>query len=175
MACVLTTDIDNSAICKVAGGSKRILITEFRNLVTAPTLTASVITAQTLATGKQFWEYNVDEGMISYTNNLTSNPNGGTYMYEPKVEISLKGWTSVQCAELKLMAMNKLIIIVEDNDGVYRQFGTYKGLDVTVLTDENEAAMNGFKGHKASFAGKEAVQAMEISSSLIATLTAPAA
>lgn len=175
MACVLTTDINNAAVCKVAGGSKRILITEFRNLATAPTLTANVITTEALATGKQFWEYNVDEGMISTTDNMTTNPLGGTYMYEPKVEISLINWSTTTVAELKLLAMNKVIVIVEGNDGIYRQFGTYRGLDVVTLTDESEASMNGFKGQKISFAGKETVHALEIDSSLITTLLAPAA
>lgn len=174
MACLLTTDYDFATVCKTVAGSSEVLITEFSNLTTAPTMTANVITAQALATGKQFWQYKIDEGLIMASSDVAVNAPGGTYMYEPKVEFSLKGWTTTMCAEVKLLALNKVIIIVKGNDGVYRQYGTYKGLDLVTGTDQNEAAMNGFKGHKLSFAGKETTQAYEINSSLITTLLAPA-
>jgi hypothetical protein len=174
MACVLTSGYDFATVCKTVAGSSEVLITEFSNLVTAPTVTAGVITTQVLATGKQFRQYKIDNELISATSDLAVNAAGSTIMYEPKVEFSIKGWSAVLATEIRLLALNKLIVIVKGNDGVYRQYGTYKGLDVVTATDQNEAAMNGFKGHKISLAGKETVQAYEISSSLITILLAPA-
>jgi hypothetical protein len=174
MACVLTTGYDFSTICKTIAGSSEVLITEFSNLVTAPTLTANVITTQALATGKQFRQYKIDSELIMASSDAVTNIAGGTYMYEPKVEFSMKGWSTTVCAEVKLLLLNKVIVIVKGNDGVYRQYGTYKGLDVVTATDMNEAAINGFKGQKISLAGKETTQAYEINSALITTLLAPA-
>lgn len=173
MACLLTTGYDFATVCKTSAGSSEVLLTEFANIEEI-TLTANVITTLDMATGTQFRQYKIDSELIMTSNDIATNVAGGSYMYEPKVEFSLKGFSTTMAAEIKLMTMNKLAAIVKGNDGVYRLFGGYKGLDVITATDQNEAALNGFKGHKISLAGKETVQAYEINSGLITALLSPA-
>lgn len=175
MACALTLSFDQNTICKTIAGSSEVLLTEFSNIETADTVvTAGIITALVLATGKQFRQYKIDSELILATNDIATNVAGNTFMYEPKVDFSLKGFSTTMSMEVRLLTMNKLVAIVRGNDDVYRVYGLYKGLDVITATDQNEAAMNGFKGHKISLAGKEYYPAYEIESSLIAALLLPA-
>ncbi len=62
MTCALTKGYDFNGCKGGAGGIKRVLITEAAN-ITAYTLTANIITAITLPTGKQFREYKLDAEM----------------------------------------------------------------------------------------------------------------
>ena len=174
MSCTLTQGYSFDACKGGGGGIKEVLITEFANLATAPTLTSNVFTAFALATGKQFRKYALDKEMGSASSDLTYTKPSGTVTYAPKVEFTIKKFSTAMAAEIKLLAQNTLILIVRDVNDVYRVYGTYRGMDLMTATDGTGTAMTDLTGFKLTFEGQEITQAYEINSALITTLLAPA-
>jgi len=172
--CALTSGFSFDSCKGGGGGIKEVLITEFGNLVTAPTLTANVFTAFALSTGKQFRRYVLDKEMGSASSDGTYTSASGTWTYQPKVEFTIKKFTTAMAAEIKLIAQNTLILIVRDVNDIYRVYGTYRGMDLMTATDGTGTAMTDLTGFKLSFEGKEITQAYEINAALITTLLAPA-
>ncbi len=66
MSCLLTQGFSLDCLGDNAGGVKEIYITEFNN-VTAVTTVTGAITAITMASGKQFWTYELysEQGEVS--------------------------------------------------------------------------------------------------------------
>lgn len=173
MSCALTQGYNHATACKTNAGSSEVLITELSN-ITAITLTANVVTAITMASGKQFRHYELDEGKVKTASNFVGNVANKTYKYEHKVDITLNSWSTSVANEVKLIGLNRTVQIVKGNNGVYRIYAPYVGLDMVTGTDENEEALDSFIGHKLSFTANEKVQAYEVSGSIITALLSPA-
>lgn len=173
MACLLTAGY-NFAGCKGgASGVSEVLITEFSN-VTALALTANVYTTITMATGTQFRQYVLDNEMGLFNDPLAYTDASGTITYEHQVDFTIKGLTIALKAELKLVAQNKLIMIVKDRNGLYWLAGQEKGMDLMTIDSPSGKVMTDFNGFNLSFKGKSTDYMHTVSSSLIAALLLPA-
>ena len=180
MACALTQGYDYNACKGGAGGIKRVLITEFAN-VTAYTLTSNVITAWTLTTGKQFREYKLDKEMGYAKSPLTADTKTDNLTYAHEVGFTIKKFTTAVANEIKLMAQNWLIMIVEDRNGKYRAYGLgttlahSNGMNLATSSDDTGKAMTDFNGFELVFNSIEDNWAYEVNSSTITALLSPAA
>ena len=88
MACALTQGYDFNGCKGGAGGIKRVLITEAAN-ITAYTVTANVITAMTLTTGKQFREYKLDAEMGMAESPMVGDAKTDNINYNHKVMFTI--------------------------------------------------------------------------------------
>ena len=181
MACVLTQGYDFNGCKGGAGGIKRVLITEAAN-VTAYTLTSNVITAITLSSGKQFREYKLDAEMGAAESPMTGDPKTDNITYAHKVMFTIKKFTTAVAAELKLVASNWTIAIVEDRNGKYRAYGLGTALSKANFLqmvshgDATGTAMTDFNGFAdITLQSTEDNFAYEVNSGIIAGLLSPAA
>lgn len=182
MACVLTTDYTFTGCKGGAGGIKKVYMTEIANNATFA-VTAGVITTWTLDTGKEFKTYELDSEMGFFTAPGTYTKASGTIHYEHQIDFTIKKLTSTMIQEMHLVAQNYLMMIVLDENGDYWAFGcgnsatemNGRGMELMTWGAESGTAMSDFNGQKMSFKGKEIGPIYKVTSSLIATLSAPAA
>lgn len=179
MACAFTTSFDYNACKGGAGGIKRVLIIEAAN-VTAFALTANVITGITRVSTKIFREWKLDKEMGYAKSPLAADQKTDNIIYNHEVGFSIKKFTTTIAAEIKLLAQNWMIMIVEDRNGKFRAYGlgttyaksNFMNLDAggdgtgTAMTD-----MNGFDN--LVFTSKEDNFAYEVDSTIIAALLVP--
>lgn len=174
MSCALTQGYAFSTCKGGAGGISQVLFTEYTNLVTPPTLVAGIYTAFALATGKQFRLYDLDREIGFASNPFAYTKESGSSVYSPKLGFKIKGFSTAVQLELELLAKNYLIAIVKFNSGLYRVYGIEKGLDLMTIAEDSGTAYEDFNGFDLAFESKSTIPAYAISSSLIATLLAPA-
>lgn len=176
MACVLASNYTFLGCKGGAGGIKAVYITEFANLVTAPTVTASTftITAMTLSTGKKFWTYDLGKEMGFFTNPGTYTPASGTISYEPEVNFTIKTLADAVTYELHNVAKNTCLVIVRDVNDNYWLFGLSRGMDLMAWNAQSGTNIQDLAGYICSFKGKEIEPIYKVTSSLMTALTTAA-
>ena len=172
MACNLTSGYSLDCADSV-GGIKKIYVTELANKNTL-TAASGVITAFTLSTGKQFWTYELQKETSNLVENITRNEANGTTFYEQVLQFTIRKMAASLRNEIKLLAQNRVMIIVLDRNGKYWLLGENNGAEMTNSTAATGTAMGDFNGYTLNFRGTEEAPAQEVSSGLIATLTSPA-
>lgn len=172
MACILTQG--NSIPCRSSvGGVAEIYITELANKSTF-TSSSGIITAFTLASTKKFWTYFVEKENATFTDTTIVSPENGTKFNEQGGTFMIKQMTASNRNELELMAQNRVMVIVKDNNGIYWLLGESNGLDVTNIAAATGKAYGDLNGYTITFAGREVYSAKQVTSSLLATLTVAA-
>lgn len=174
MACTLTQGYTFVGCKDQAAGIDEWLVTEYAN-VSSITVTANVVTAITMVTGKQFRQYILDKERGEFSYDLTGNKETSINTYLHKVMFTTNKLTTSVTAELDLVAKNFTIQIVKGNDGVYRLFGRVKGMEMTSGTNSSAKELAGFHGNVWSFESVQPSFALEVNSALITALLSPAA
>jgi len=172
MACNLT---QGSVIaCRDSiGGISEVLVTGLDNKQSI-TASSGIITAFTLNTGKQFWRYSLEKENGSFEEKPTVSQENGTLFYEQTVTFNLKKLGVSYRDELHILAQQRLMIIVKDNNGVYWLIGEANGADMTDGTGTSGKAFGDMSGYTLSFLGKEAARAQSVTASLLTALATPA-
>lgn len=172
MACLLTQGF--ALDCKESvGGIEKIYITELANKATISA--TGEITVFTLDQGTQFWEYDLREESSSWNEVITVNNVAGTVFAEQTVVASLDPRTTARVEEVFLLAKNDTMVIVLDSNGRYWLLGETTGMYITTAAIPSGQAKGDKNGFDINLMAKEKRPAREVSSSLIASLTTPAA
>lgn len=172
MACALTSS--RTLACRDAiGGIKKVYITELENKATL-TAAAGVITAFTLSTGKQFWTYDLIKETAEYEQKIVTSTENGTVFYETELKLMLHKTSVAMRNELKLIAQNRLMVIILDRNGDYWLMGEVNGADLAPSTSKSGKAFGDFNGYELIFSGKEVDLMQSVTSSLIPILVVPA-
>lgn len=177
MSCALTQGYTYTGCKGGAGGIKRILFAE-QSVVTSFTVTANVITA--ISKTGQFRQYLLDEEMGSATSPLAGDPKTDNLVYTHEVIFTIKKFTTAVAAEIKLLASNWLVAIVEDRNGRFRAYGLSTTKDLSNFLqlvssgDATGTAMTDFNGFEAiTLRGTSNTHALEVNSGIIAGLLVP--
>lgn len=172
MACVLTAS--RALDCRDSvGGIKRIYVTELENKNTLSS-TNGVIGTFTLDTGKKFWTYDFEKQTGSFEEAIQTSVENGTLFYETTLKIILNKMDVATRNELRLLAQNRLMIIIQDNNGLYWLMGETNGADLAPSKGMSGTAMGDRNGYELNFIAQEPQPMNTVNSSLITTLTAVA-
>jgi len=155
------------------GGIKEVLFIEFDN-VTAITEASGVVTAITVATGKQFRRYVVPKETAFYTETLNGNDQNGTTFYQQELSIVINKMQANTRNEVQLLAQNRLISIYLDLNGKYWLLGREQALTAVSGDGGSGTAHGDRNGYARTFTGQERYMAPEVSSGVIAALLTPA-
>jgi len=172
MPCALTSNIALGCMDSV-GGLKRIYVTELENKATL-TKAAGVITAFTLATTKRFWVYDFEKQNAELTEKINTSNENGTVFYEGELKVSLNKRDVAKRNELALLAVNRLLIIALDRNGIYWLIGEENGATLMPSTSVSGKAMGDRNGYELVFGSMESTQFAEVTAALIPTLIVPA-
>lgn len=156
------------------GGAETVYITELENEL-SKTTASGIVTAFTLNTGKKFWTYDLEKEIGELTETEQVSVENGSTFYEQVVTFSIMKLTASSRNELRLLAQNRLHIIVKDNNGTFWLLGEERGMD-KVGTNESKTgkAIGDLNGYNLAFLGKEQAPMVEVTASLLDTLTVAA-
>lgn len=172
MACVLTTDI--AIPCRRSkGGIKKIYVTELANTATQ-TIASGEVTVFTLASGKQFFEYDLREGSSTADATIGGERAVGSRFYTHRVQIQLSQLDVTLRNEMLLLAQNIVQVIVLDQNGNYWLYGGVTGLEISEGLGQHGTASADLNGFNLTLTGDELDLPYAVDSTLIATLTEPA-
>jgi hypothetical protein len=162
MSCALTQGF--TLDCKDAiGGIKSVrlaTLSDYEGL--APTVAAGDITAFGSASAK-FYKYEQLKETSALTETINASTNGSVY-YTPEVTVVLSKLATAKRNEIKLLAQNRLVAIVETNDETPHFFvcGVSTGLEVSAGTSATGTAYADLQGYTLTFSGMESAPMLKI-------------
>lgn len=169
MACALTQGFNLD--CRDSyGGVKEVYIMEFEN-ASAITLTSGVVTAITKVTSKKFWKYNLIAHTGESEETLTSNRENGTSSVKQSVKFPMNKMSAAVRAELMLLAKNRLLIVVVDENGVGWLYGYGYGIMSTSFSAKTGKVLSDRNGYELTFEGDEKELAPSVDASTLSSLT----
>ena len=105
----------------------------------------------------QFWKYEQLKETSSLTETIAASASAGTVYYTPEVLMVIPKLATGIRNEIKLLAQNRLVAIVETNDETPAYFvcGVTNGLDVTAGTAASGTAYADLQGYNITATGAE--------------------
>jgi hypothetical protein len=169
MPCILTQGLNLDCRSNF-GGVKEVYVMEFEN-ATAITETAGVITAITKATGKKFWKYNLiaHTGEGEETNAI--NRENGTSSNKQMVKFPINKMTTSVRNELLLLAQNRLLIVVVDENGSPWLYGRNYGMMMESWAAKTGRVLGDRNGYELAFSSEEKDMACALDNSTFTALT----
>lgn len=165
--CPLTTGFDLSQGCDVGpGGVQAIYFCESYNKNTF-TAVAGVVTVMTLQSAKVFRKYVPRKNNASFSDVATKDPVTGSYSYKSTIILPLNSLTTTLRQEVQLLLRNPLMIVVKDNQGIFRLFGYDNVMDCTTADANSGTTFADGQKLSLTFTGEESIPAYEIVSGSI--------
>ena len=155
MSCSLTTGY--ALGCRDAvGGIKTIFVQTLNATGSVNTNGSGLVTGFTPTSVSGSWfEYDLTKATSSMTETLNASTENGTLFYTPEVTFTInKLQTSVR-NELRLLARNRLLVIVLDNNGRYWLLGAANGLEASAGTAGTGTAFGDRSGYELTLSGME--------------------
>ena len=157
------------------GGIEKIYLTDHCN-ITSYTEANSEITAISLESTTQFWEYEFNRNTSSYEEVTNINIENGSTFYTQTVSLILSRRDKTKAEKIKELAtgQKKLWIIVKDSNGLYWAFGKDSGAYLTEVTGGSGVAKGDANAYNITFTAEEADNAPEVDSTIVPALLTPA-
>jgi hypothetical protein len=153
MACALTQGY--TLDCKDnIGGLKDVYFAAIDDL-NVVTQAAGVVTAVTMDTGKYFYKYDLVKESSNFAEAINTNVQNGTVFYAITLEVILNKLQVNTRNEILLLAKNRLVAIVTDNNGTKWVLGLDNGLDITGGGSASGTAFGDRNGYTLTFTGNE--------------------
>lgn len=169
--CALTQDYAFG--CDVGvGGTKELYLIELENVVSF-TESSGTLTAITKATGKIFRKYQLVLETANFEEDITGNRQNGTLFYGQKGTIILNKQNVAVRNEILLLATNRLMVVIKDNNLTYRLYGREFGMMLQTGTATTGTAWGDRNGYTLNFTGAELQLAPFVLDAVIATLQTP--
>jgi len=150
---------------KSVGGVKNVWLIELANATL--TEASGVISAITLAATKFWRKYEVEVQTASGDSNGTHNREMGTSFYTHEVKFPINKLSTSVRDEIKLIAQNRLLIVVEDNNGTKWLYGRNNGM--MLVTDANKTGVKygDRNGRELAFSADEFEDAIAVTASIV--------
>jgi hypothetical protein len=171
MACALTQGYVQD--CQdFFGGVKTVYLIELPN-VTTPTVTAGVVTVLTKATGKFFRKYDIQAHMAEGDEAGTVTKEAGTRMVKQSVKFPINGMSASIRSEIELLAQNRLLIVLLDNNGLYWLYGREFGMRLQTYSAKTGVKLADKNGYELVFEGEEKYLAPQVGDAIGDVLETP--
>ena len=167
MSCSLTTGYALGCRDSV-GGIKAIYVQAFNATGSVNTNGSGTVTGFTGYSASGFFEYDLTKATSSLTETLTASTENGTLFYAPEVTFTINKLQVAVRNELRLLARNRTIVIVQDNNSRYWVLGADNGMEVTAGTAGTGTAFGDRSGFDITLSGMETNPLLLILSSTFA-------
>ena len=171
MTCILTQGFTPKT-CKTPSGTMEFMITDFAN-VTAITKTSGVITAISMASGKQFWRYKQKPEVANWKETQTADSKSGAYKFETAITFDINSLDSATKIETELLLKNAVVVIAKDADGTYWLMGEDNGVEFDSIGWDGGTEYSSFRGAKVSGKHMGFTPVAKVTDTLIAALILP--
>jgi len=172
MACTLTQGFTPKT-CKTPSGTIEFMITEYAN-VSSITKTSGVITAISMASGKQFWRYKQKPEVANWKETQTSDSKSGAYKFETALTFDINSLDSSTKIETEILLKNAVVVIAKDADGTYWLLGEDNGVEFDSIGWDGGTEYSSFRGAKVSGKHMGFTPVAKVNDGLIAGLILPA-
>jgi hypothetical protein len=153
MACALTQSY--TLDCKDSiGGLKAVWFAAIEDIDTW-TGSAGTYSAVTMDASKYFWKYDLVKESSNFAEAVNTNVQNGTVFYAQTLEIILNKLQVNTRNEILLLAKNRLVALVEDNNSKIWVLGFDNGLDITGGGSGSGTAFGDRNGYTLTFTGNE--------------------
>ncbi len=172
MSCALTTGFDLD--CRDAvGGVKSVSVASLADyLALSPNADAATVGSITAITPTAtFHKYEQLKETSSLTETINGSSQNGTVYYTPEVVVVLSKLDVTKRNEIKVLAQNRVVAIVESNDGSYWVVGYENGLELNAGTSATGTAFADLSGFSITLSGLESTPMVSISSTDAASVT----
>jgi hypothetical protein len=153
MSCALTTGYTLGCRDSV-GGIKTIYVQGWNATGTVNTNGSGTVTGFT-GFSSGFYEYDLTKATSSLTETLNASIENGSIYYTPEVTFTINKLQVAVRNELRLLARNRLLVIVQDNNNRYWLLGSANGLEATAGTAGTGTAFGDRSGYEMTLTGME--------------------
>jgi len=153
MSCSLTTGYALGCRDSV-GGIKTIYVQGWNATGTVNTNGSGTVTGFT-GFSSGFYEYDLTKATSSMTETLNASIENGSLYYTPEVTFTINKLQVAVRNELRLLARNRLLVIVQDNNNRYWLLGSANGLEATAGTAGSGTAFGDRSGYEMTLTGME--------------------
>jgi hypothetical protein len=153
MSCSLTTGYALGCRDSV-GGIKTIYVQGWNATGTVNTNGSGTVTGFT-GFSSGFYEYDLTKATSSLTETLNASIENGSIYYTPEVTFTINKLQVAVRNELRLLARNRLLVIVQDNNNRYWVLGAANGLEATAGTAGSGTAFGDRSGYEMTLTGME--------------------
>jgi hypothetical protein len=167
MSCSLTTGYALGCRDSI-GGINRIYVQAFNPTGSVNTNNSGLVTGFTGYASGGFFEYDLTKATSSMTETVNANSENGTLFYTPEITFSINKLQVAVRNELRLLARNRVIVIVKDNNSRYWLLGADNGLEVSAGTAGTGTAFGDRNGFEMTLSGMESNPLLLIASTTFA-------
>jgi len=170
-SCALTTGFDLDCRDSI-GGVKSVRLASLEDYTAmAATGTASgAITGWTTA-ALDFYKYDQLKETSSLTESINGSSQNGTVYFTPEVTIVISKLDITKRNEIKVLAQQRLVAIVEGNDSSYWVVGYQNGLELNAGTSATGTAFGDLSGYSLTLSGMEADTMLSIAQAEVDLVT----
>jgi hypothetical protein len=156
------------------GGCKSIRIASLEDYVLADATVAGdgTITAWAgTVSPAPFFKYDQLKETSSLTETIVGSSQNGSVYYTPEVVIVLSKLDVDKRNEIKVLAQQRLVAIVETNEGSYWVVGYENGLELNAGTSATGTAFGDLSGYSLTLSGMEKAQMLSIAQAEVNSVT----
>lgn len=154
------------------GGIAEVYLTEWQNVPQANIVASSgVITAMSCLSGKRFFTFQLEKENATFTETENNSVENGTLFYESVLTFTIKKMSAANRNALNILAKNRLMVIIKDNNGFIQLMGQVNGADK--IGDNNASTGKAFgdmNGYVLSFTAKEPNPCNSMSQTILTSL-----
>ena len=162
MACELTAGF--LLDCKdTIGGIKAIYLQQHADFLSGVSVDGSTQEIDALPTA-DVYKYICPKHTGSFTEEVASSVENGTIFYTQTVTATFFKLTAARRKQLELVAKNRLVVFVQDNNDNIWMVGRFDGAEVTAMTTATGVAKGDLNGYTITFTAEEKNKAYRLES-----------
>jgi hypothetical protein len=162
MACELTAGF--MLECKsTIGGIKAIYLQQHADFLSDVTIDANTEEVSALPV-VDVYKYICPKHTGSFTEEVASSVENGTIFYTQTVTATFFALTAARRKQLELVAKNRLVVFVQDNNDNIWMVGKADGAEVTAMTTATGVAKGDLNGYTITFTAEEGHKAYRLES-----------
>lgn len=150
---------------KSVGGVKNVWLIEKANATL--TEASGVISTIVLAATKFWRAYEVEVQTAEANANGTHNREMGTSFYTHEVKFPINKLSTAVRDEMKLIAQNRILIVVEDNNGVKWLYGRQNGMMLATDANKTGVKYGDRNGRELVFTADEFEDAIAVTAAIV--------
>ena len=165
MACAITGGMTLDCRDSI-GGISTVYIVEKAN-VSSITASSGTITAISMAGSSKFWTFNFQDETGTFTDEIMTSDANGTVFSEQNLTFPVFKMGAAKRNLIKLLAQNKMCIMVTDNNGTTFLMGETIGATLQSTKGESGKTRADMNGYNMVFKAREPYQCQVVTSGII--------
>jgi len=171
MACVLTAGMAEECDDSLGGIKAGQFLIGQLDTVDASTVVAGEVTVLTQVALTNFYRYWMKKETANAVVTSTKDPMTGTFVSETVVTAMIQKLTAAKNVEFKLLAGKPLVIIYQDQNGVWSCAGLTNGAELLSQAAQTGQTLNDQNGYTLTFTAREGHLPYTVDPTVVAGLT----